>query len=178
MRLSDKLLGQGHVKERLKSSLMKFYGRYGDLIKKNMKPSLPNVTWHSVGCPYAVTPSIDKTLQQFVTLLPNWTLLPNLHFYPIARGFHGTFVTGWHANSWRSLLRTSGPVQLWDLRVQSFVTFLFSEFWFWNSNVNLCIYFTFNSFRNIYMVKNEVLSSSSIFKVIRQKWQHDKTRFI
>ena len=32
-RLSSKLLGQGYVMERLKSSLMKFYGRYGDLIK-------------------------------------------------------------------------------------------------------------------------------------------------
>ena len=32
-RLSLKLLGQGHVMERLKSSLRKFYGRYGDLIK-------------------------------------------------------------------------------------------------------------------------------------------------
>ena len=32
-RLSSKLLGQGYVMERLKSSLKKFYGRYGDLIK-------------------------------------------------------------------------------------------------------------------------------------------------
>ena len=31
--LSSKLLGQGYVMERLKSSLGKFYGRYGDLIK-------------------------------------------------------------------------------------------------------------------------------------------------
>ena len=32
-RLSSKLLGQGYVRERLKSSLRKFFGRYGDLIK-------------------------------------------------------------------------------------------------------------------------------------------------
>ena len=32
-RLSSKLLGQGYVVGRLKSSLRKFYGRYGDLIK-------------------------------------------------------------------------------------------------------------------------------------------------
>ena len=32
-RLSFKLLRQGYVMERLKSSLRKFYGRYGDLIK-------------------------------------------------------------------------------------------------------------------------------------------------
>ena len=34
MRLSNKLLGQGYVKERWKSSLRKFYGRYGDLTKQ------------------------------------------------------------------------------------------------------------------------------------------------
>ena len=34
MRHSNKLLGQGYVKERLKSSLRKFYGRYGDLTKQ------------------------------------------------------------------------------------------------------------------------------------------------
>ena len=33
VRLSSKLFGQGCVMERLKSSLRKFYGRYGDLIK-------------------------------------------------------------------------------------------------------------------------------------------------
>ena len=32
-RLSSELLGQGYVRERLKSSLRNFYGRYGDLIK-------------------------------------------------------------------------------------------------------------------------------------------------
>ena len=38
MRLSNKLLGQGYVKERLKSSLRKFYGRYGDLTKQYEVP--------------------------------------------------------------------------------------------------------------------------------------------
>ena len=33
VQLSSKLPGQGYVMERLKSSLRKFYGRYGDLIK-------------------------------------------------------------------------------------------------------------------------------------------------
>ena len=39
MRLSNKLLGQGYVRERLKSSLRKFYGRYGDLTKQYEVPS-------------------------------------------------------------------------------------------------------------------------------------------
>ena len=38
MRLSNKLLGQGYVKERLRSSLRKFYGRYWDLIKQYEVP--------------------------------------------------------------------------------------------------------------------------------------------
>ena len=38
MRLSNKLLGQGYVKERLKSSLRKFYGLYGDLTKQYEVP--------------------------------------------------------------------------------------------------------------------------------------------
>ena len=38
VRLSNKLLGQGYVKERLRSSLRKFYGRYGNLIKQYEVP--------------------------------------------------------------------------------------------------------------------------------------------
>ena len=38
VRLSNKLLGQGYVKERLRSSLRKFYGRYGDLIRQYEVP--------------------------------------------------------------------------------------------------------------------------------------------
>ena len=38
MRLSNKLFGQGYVKGRLKSFLMKFYGRYGDLTKQYEVP--------------------------------------------------------------------------------------------------------------------------------------------
>ena len=38
VRLSNKLLGQGYVKERLKSSLRKFYGLNGDLTKQYEAP--------------------------------------------------------------------------------------------------------------------------------------------
>ena len=37
-RISNKLIQQGYVKERLKSSLNKFYGWYGDLIKQYEVP--------------------------------------------------------------------------------------------------------------------------------------------
>ena len=47
-RLSDKLLEQGYVKERLKSSLRKFYGRSGDLIKQyevSLSQMLNDILW-------------------------------------------------------------------------------------------------------------------------------------
>ena len=56
VRLPCKLLGQGYVRESLKSSLRKFYGRYGDLIKNEVSLSqrlhdilghFLKVTWHS-----------------------------------------------------------------------------------------------------------------------------------
>ena len=47
-RLSSKLLGQGYVMERLKSSLRKFYGRYGLLIK-HYEVSLSQMLHDSLG---------------------------------------------------------------------------------------------------------------------------------
>ena len=47
-RLSNKLLEQGYVKERLESSLRKFYGRYGDLIKQyevSFSQTLNDILW-------------------------------------------------------------------------------------------------------------------------------------
>ena len=47
-RLSNKLLEQGYVKERLKSSLRKCYGRYGDLIKQyevSLSQMLNDILW-------------------------------------------------------------------------------------------------------------------------------------
>ena len=78
MRLSNKLLGQGYVKERLKSSLRKFYGRYGDLTKQYEVPP-PEC--------YTTTPSIDRTLHQFLTitdldLITEFDLLPNCARFP------------------------------------------------------------------------------------------------
>ena len=46
VRLSNKLLGQGYVKERLRSSLKKFYVGTG-ILSNNMRPPLPIVTRHS-----------------------------------------------------------------------------------------------------------------------------------
>ena len=93
MRLSNKLLGQGYVKERLKSSLRKFYGRYGDLTKQYEVPLSrmlhdilddDHIQWH---------PPLIGHYTNFWPLLI-WTLLPNLTFYLIVQGFHRTYATG------------------------------------------------------------------------------------
>ena len=77
-RLSNKPLEQGYVKERLKSSLRKFYGRYGD----QTIWSFPLTKWHSVTWPYTMTTAYSS---DFVT---------NSTFYRILKGFHRTFATG------------------------------------------------------------------------------------
>ena len=93
MRLSNKLLGQGYVKERLKSSLRKFYGRYGDLTKQYEVPLSrmlhdilddDHIQWH---------PPLIGHYTNFWPLLI-WTLWPNLTFYQIVQGFHRTYATG------------------------------------------------------------------------------------
>ena len=106
MQLFNKPLGQG--------SLRKSYGRYGDLIKQ-YEPPPPSRLLHDIReDDHTMTPSIDQTFHQFFTLLLISTLLPNLTFCLIKRGFHRTFAMR-HANRGRLLLRTPGPVPLWDL---------------------------------------------------------------
>ena len=91
MRLSNKLLGLGYVKECLclKSSLRKFYGRYGDLTKQYEVPLSrmlhdilddDHIQWK--------TPLIGHYTNFWPLLI--WTLLPNLTFYLIVQGFHRT----------------------------------------------------------------------------------------
>ena len=93
MRLSNELLWQGYVKERLKSSLRKFYGRYGDLSKQYEAPLSrmlhdilddDHIQWH---------PQLIGHYINFWQLLI-WTLLPNLTLYLIVQGFHRTYATG------------------------------------------------------------------------------------
>ena len=85
-RLSSKLLKQGYLAERLKSSFRKFYGRYGDLIQQ-----------------YEV--SLSQMLNDILILdqqwLPNQSDFPPISWpwyrawpSPIMSGFHGAFATG------------------------------------------------------------------------------------
>ena len=86
MRLSNKLLGQGYVKERLKSSLRKFYGRYWDLPKQYEVPLSrmlhdilddDHIQWHPplIG----ITPILTITDLDLIT---EFDFLPNCARFP------------------------------------------------------------------------------------------------
>ena len=97
-RLSNKLLEQGYVKERLKSSLRKFYGRYGDLIKQyevSLTQMLNDILW-----PERIQwqPPTDQTLYRTRPFTEFWVVSIE-HLRRV-----------WHADRGRLLLRTPGPV--------------------------------------------------------------------
>ena len=128
VRHSNKLLGQGYVKERLRSSLRKFYGRYGDLIKQYEVPLSRMLHDILDNDHLQCHPLLIRHYTNF--LLYYWSG----HFYRI---WHFTKLREVpiehlqplrHANRGRLLLRTPGPVQLWDqslLNLSCFRTFEF-----------------------------------------------------
>ena len=146
MRLSNKLLGQGYVKERLRSSLRTFYGRYGDLIKQYEVPLSRML--HDI--------LDDDNLQLQPPLIRHYTnfdlitvldLITEFDFYLIARGFHGTFATG-AACEQRTLTLphtwscpTLGLAGVLMLRPISPELVLFPDFWVWNIPRYFCFCF-------------------------------------
>ena len=135
-------------------------------------PPLPNVTRHSGWWPSTVTPSIDKVIHQFLTILMIWTLLPNLTFYLIARGFHRTFATG-AACQQRTLTPpytwscpTSGLENVLMLRPMSPELVFFPDFWV--SNIPRYFCFCFNEsklYNNLYVKK---IDRASLARVLLQ----------
>ena len=100
-RLSNKLLEQGYVKERLKSSLRKFYGRYGDLIRQyevSLSQMLNDILWPDH---IQWQPPTDQTLYRTRPLTEFWVVSIE-HLRRV-----------WHADRGRLLLRTPGPVPFW-----------------------------------------------------------------
>ena len=106
-RLSSKLLKQGYLAERLKSSFRKFYGRYGDLIQQ-----------------YEV--SLSRMLNDILILdqqwLPNQSDFPPISWplyqawaSPIMSGFHGAFATGVACQQGTLTFRTPGSVPILGL---------------------------------------------------------------
>ena len=99
-RLSNKLLEQGYVKERLKSSLRKFYGRYGDLIKQHevsFSQMLNDILWPDH---LQWQPPSDQTLYRTRPFTEFW-MVSIEHLRRV-----------WHDDRGRLLLRTPGPVPL------------------------------------------------------------------
>ena len=97
-RLSNKLLEQGYVKERLKSSLRKFYGRYGDLIKQyevSLSQMLHDILWP------------DHIQWQHLTDQTLYRTRPFTEFWVVSIEYLRRV---WHADRGRLLLRTPGPV--------------------------------------------------------------------
>ena len=97
-RLSNKFLKQGYVKERLKSSLRTFYGRYGDLIKQyevSFSQMLNDILWPD-HIPWQ--PPTNQTLFRTRPLTEIWVVSIE-HLRRV-----------WHADRGRLLFRTPGPV--------------------------------------------------------------------
>ena len=119
MWLSNKLLGQGYVKERLRSSLRKFYDRYGDLIKKNM--SSPSPECYTPFWMMSIYSDIFywSGIKPILNILLILTLLPNVTFYLIARGFNRTFASGAACQQ-----RTLTPPDTWSCSTLGLASFL------------------------------------------------------
>ena len=99
-RLSNKLLEQGYVTKRLKSSLRKFYGRYGDLIKQyevSLSQMLNDILWPDH---IQWQPPPDQTLYRTRPFTEFWVVSIE-HLRRVL-----------HADRRRLLLRTPGPVLL------------------------------------------------------------------
>ena len=97
-RLSNKLLEQGYVKERLKSPLRKFYGRYGDIFKQyevSFSQMLNGILWPDH---IQWQPPSDQTLYRTRPFTEFWVVSIE-HLRRV-----------WHADRGRLLLRTPGPV--------------------------------------------------------------------
>ena len=106
-RLSSKLLKQGYLVERLKSSFRKFYGRNGDQFS-NMKSPFHECLkpfWSLANSDFPT----DQTLHQF------HDLDTELDLHRIMSGSKEHLQRVWHASWERLSFRTFGSVPFWGL---------------------------------------------------------------
>ena len=184
MRLSNKLLGQGYVKERLKSSLRKFYGRYGDLTKQYEVPLSrmlhdilddDHIQWH---------PTLIGHYTNFWPLLI-LTLLPNLTFYLIVQGFHRTYATGAACQQ-----RTLTPPDTWSCPTLGLACVLMSRPIspelvlspdFWISNIPRYFSFAFNKFeyhQYVHWCVRTVLRLRNFGQIQSKFWRNNDKSFL
>ena len=109
VRLSCKPRGQGYVRERLKPSFRKFYGRYGILIKHYEAPlsqMLHEILWHDHKQWH------PPLIRHFTKSWPCYRTGPYCRFdvLTLFPRFPGHLQRVWLANRGRLLLRTPGPV--------------------------------------------------------------------
>ena len=118
VRLSNKLLGRTRTckgtfyivsKEDLWSERRSYQTIWG--------PPLPNVTRHSVWWPYTMTPSIGQVLHQLLPCYWSWPYYRIWLFILLREVSIEHLQRVRHANRVRFLIRTPGPVTLWDLQV-------------------------------------------------------------
>ena len=144
VRLSNKLLGQGYVKECLRSSLRKFYGRYRDLMKQYEVPSPEYNTTFWMMTIYSDTLHWSGITPIFHPIT-DLNLITEFDFLPYCERFHRTFATGAACQQ-----RTLTPPDTWScptlglasvlmLRPMSPELVLFPGFW----AANITRYFCF-----------------------------------
>ena len=105
--LLSKLLGQGYARERLKSSLRKFYERYGDLIK-HYEISLSQMLQDILGHDHIQWH--PEMIRHYTNLWTYYWTRPYYQVWPYCQifgGFHRTLQRMWLANRGRLLFRTS-----------------------------------------------------------------------
>ena len=116
-----------------------FFFKFYQVMIKEERQSVSKMIFRETRVFYFFILTIDQALHQFLTLLLIWTLLPNLTFYLITRGFHRTFATGAACQQ-----RALTPPDTWscpNLGLASVLMFrsispelvLFPDFEFWTS---------------------------------------------
>ena len=104
-RLTNKLLEQGYVKERLKSALRKFYGRYWDLIKQyevSLSQMSNDILWSDH---IQWQPPTGQTLYRTRPFTEFWVVSIE-HFRRV-----------WHADRGRLLPPDTWSYPIWDLHL-------------------------------------------------------------
>ena len=167
VRLSCKLLGQGYVRERLKSPLRKFYGRYGDFVKDYEVPLSQmlhgmiiysdTLHWSDVSLNRDLATELDLIIIVDVITLFREVSIGHLQLVRLA-------------NRGRILFWTPGPV--------SFVTCICSTFLklsclrtYWVSNIPRYFYFASSFFTetNLFFYTSEV--QRSVYPTVCKDWK-------
>ena len=118
-RLSSKLLKQGYLVERLKSSFRKFYGRYGDLVEQ-YGVTLSRMKWHSDPWPTVTSLPIRLSTNSM-------TFIPSLTFTELWVVSMEHLQRVWLASRERLPFRTPGSVPILGLASAPIVETKFLE---------------------------------------------------